>query len=667
MFRNRKLGFITSGLVFSLVHTSVALAAYDNYRVTSNFQDRDAFLASIDDFDARERDLNAVLVTPTGQWMVISGAEIDRSSAFSSAMASSIQTKLNAGRRVVAGDCSESDACVVVYDDWSTTTRNTVPSCVASIVGDYEDEGWVIRDIEITDNACLILGTGNLATYSTSLDPELQRAVYDRRASGRSIDSVTVGFNQEWALVAGHNPMYSGIPDRLVTRLQTQAKDTERKADTLVLGVNGDYLWYSGHNDSTSTASQIGAIEYDLGPSQTTNIWTRMEELGVTGASVALITNTSEGPAVSTARGYGNRRADADLPILARTPFSLASLSKYLGAVVVADQIEGDSQVSRNTNLLTTAALPASGALKTWVSVGQDGTSAFRESLPATMGGGSPVATLSSFTLNTLMTHTARIVSEDDGSSLVRKGLWSANNSRATVDWLYGRQCSSASCSTYGNSVWQINTPALTYDYDSANYLVAQAYIEDRTGVSAHTNLTNRLFTPVGMPDSSSRINLGTALQSEIAWKHSTAGTPDADMANSAWVFGGGTFASSVDYANAMIVALNQGLAANGTRVLEAATVNDLFLAEPSGNPVRRGWGVDFDRSVSSIGEGTDEAFRHGGSQGGTRTAMCGNPTDNEGIVVLVNLGGDNAQQLIDEILAAYVKRVSWKAGSDCK
>jgi CubicO group peptidase (beta-lactamase class C family) len=265
------------------------------------------------------------------------------------------------------------------------------------------------------------------------------------------------------------------------------------------------------------------------------------------------------------------------------------------------------------------------------------------------------------------MTHTARIVSEDDGSSLVRKGLWSANNSRATVDWLYGRQCSSASCSTYGNSVWQINTPALTYDYDSANYLVAQAYIEDRTGVSAHTNLTNRLFTPVGMPDSSSRINLGTALQSEIAWKHSTAGTPDADMANSAWVFGGGTFASSVDYANAMIVALNQGLAANGTRVLEAATVNDLFLAEPSGNPVRRGWGVDFDRSVSSIGEGTDEAFRHGGSQGGTRTAMCGNPTDNEGIVVLVNLGGDNAQQLIDEILAAYVKRVSWKAGSNCK
>jgi hypothetical protein len=78
---------------------------------------------------------------------------------------------------------------------------------------------------------------------------------------------------------------------------------------------------------------------------------------------------------------------------------------------------------------------------------------------------------------------------------------------------------------------------------------------------------------------------------------------------------------------------------------------------------VARGWGVDFNGEPT---EGSDAPFFHSGGQPGTATHMCGNPTDNEGIVVLVN-SRDNVKPLINEILAAYLSKVSWKSGTTCR
>ena len=636
-------------------------ASYTHFRVTETFNDREELQNSLDDFDARERDLDAVLFTKSKEWLIVSGTEIDRSTNFPAGMANTIQLRLNSGRRVVAGDCHDDNACAVIYDNWTATTHGTLPSCVSSILTKYKINGWDIKDIEVTAASCVFLGTDREATYSSNLDPELKSAIYDRRASGRDIESLAIGFNQEWALVAGHNPMYSGVTERFADRLNEQAHNSDYKADMIALGPNGTYLWYSGHKESKSTASEIGVIEYGLASGDT--IWQRMESLDIPGVSVAIIKNTVEGPEVSIARGYGRRRADGDLAILAKTPFALASLSKYLGALTVVDQLEADAGMTRTTNLFTADILPNNGQLHTWRNTGHNADSGFAQSLPATIRGNNVRAQLTNtITLDRLMVHTANIVSELDGSSIVEQPQWANNNQRATSDWLFGRSCRNG-CASFSNSVWQVDRANLTFDYDSGNYLVVQGYLEDRTGVDVHTNLQNRLFTPVGMANTSSRINLSSDLQQQVAWCHD-GNVPQANMGNSAWPLAGGIWSSSEDYANAMIVALNQGVAANGTRILNAASVNNFILNNPPGQTTARGWGVDFDGLTAA--EGTFETFAHSGGSNGTRALMCGNPSLNQGIVILVNSDSADARTLIDEIATAYLSKVNWNSEGLC-
>jgi len=166
------------------------------------------------------------------------------------------------------------------------------------------------------------------------------------------------------------------------------------------------------------------------------------------------------------------------------------------------------------------------------------------------------------------------------------------------------------------------------------------------------------------MPDTFSRIALSTTQQTEIAWKHSGS-TPQTFLLNSAWPLAGGIWSSAQDYANAMIVALNTGSAANGAQILTATTNRNRILRSPTGSGMTRGWGVDFE-GVTSVEEGTNRPFWHNGSSSGARTHMCANPTTNQGIVILVNSDAAGANTLINEILAAYLARMSWASGFDC-
>lgn len=655
--------FISTAL--ALFNSSYANANYAHFMNISDFKNKTELKLAIENFDSNQVPINASLFTPGGEWMLISGKTTVRSEGFSNTFARSITASLQVGKRVVAGDCSEKNACVVVYSDWSSSVLNegNVPDCFSDLITRYRDNAWRLKDVEITADSCVVLAEDGEARYSTNLDAELRNAIFDRRASGRSIDSLTIGFKKEWALVSDHNPMYSGIPQGFINVLNDRARNSTFSADMIALGSDDNYLWYSGHTDSTSTTSKIGAIEYDLLNGD--SIWKRMNALKIPGVSVALIENTANGPEVVTARGYGLRRADDDLPILARTPFALASLSKYLGALTVADQVESDAGVTQTTNLFTANVLPANGQLQIWKKAGENADSDFAKNLPNTIGGNNLRATLKNITLDRLMVHTSGIVGELGGSSMVEQPEWADNNSQPTSTWLFGRSCRDG-CAKYANSVWQVDTANLNFDYHSANYLVAQGYLEDRTGQDVHTNLKNRLFDRVDMPDSSSRIELNNARQKEVAWRHD-GNTPQAPMKNSAWPLGGGIFSSSVDYANAMIVIMNQGVAANGTRILSANSVNDLFLNRPVGQTVSRAWGIDFGSNVASIAEGTNEPFSHGGLNDGTRTLMCGNPTKNQGIVILVNSDSDEAKTLINEIADAYLAKVDWDSEAVCR
>ena len=663
-----------------LLVTSTAIA--NNARKLSNFKSATNLANAIDAWDGTGTKIDAFMVSTDGDWLLTVGGAINRSSGFSDSLFTKIQTKLGNGRRAVAADCNEVGGCVVVYDDFSSSTLNTadIPSCFASQLANFEAHGWPIQDVEITESGCVFIGTGGQATHSNNLDPELQKAILDRKTAGRSIEALAIDFNQEWALIADHNPMSSVLSNSaLGATLRNRASASSKKTNLLVMGLGTDYIVQGVTNDPRSTTTPIGNIEWNLG-SGSDSIWDRMEALKVTGLSIAVITRTASGPTIKWARGYGRRRADGDLPILGTTPFALASMSKYLGGLTLASQVSADSGVSSTTDIFSGNILPSTGAVKQWEAKGEEqptgsctniadgATGAFKCNLSNPLAGAAPLLNLRKpITLDCLLTHTCSVVGET-ASPPIPMNLWSANSTQSTLTWLLGRRCGSSSCNAYGSQVWQNLTPG-TYDYASANYLVAQAYLEDRTGNSAGAELKSRVLDPIGMPNTVSGVSLSASFQADTAWKHSSANVVDTTLPTTPWVFAGGIWSSAIDYANAMIVALNQGKAANGTQVLTAATVNKVLLNQPPFCVKPRGWGVWFENSIGA-GEGTNRAFFHGGSKTGVRAHMCGNPTADEGIVILMNLGGANAITLRDEILSAYLAKVTssrWRSTENCK
>lgn len=637
------------------------------------------FRSTLRDLDrAADRDLDAVLITPKGDWLVVAGRVAAHSAGFAPGLLFDVKERLARNRRVSAGDCNELGSCVIVFDDGSASQSAPahVPACFAKMLADHEKSHGAISDVEITGTSCVFLDTKGGATWSVALERELARALEDRKQAGRAIESLAIGFQHEWALVAGHDPMYVRAPPGLRGVLESRSRGTH-VAQTIALGPGSDYLWYAARRLETrgpatgaGAAARLHAVEWELGEDRKTNLWQRMDQLGVTGVSVALIENGSSGPVVDVARGYGRRRADKDAPVLARTPFALASMSKMLGAIATASQLEderGPRSIDAGTDLIYTPNMSSKGTLRRWQAIGENERSAFRQALPGDLGGDDPLAKLHiGITLDCLMVHRCRMASARDGSSTVRRGLWAANDARPTLDWLLGRQCTDDTCEPFGNPVWQVATDPGNFDYDSADYLLVQAYVEDRTGRSAHANLEERVFKPAGMVDSQSHIAIGAQFLEDAAWRHTNPGETDADMESSAWPFAGGVWSSSVDYAHAMIVLLDEGRAAGGTRVLKKESVRDHLLTAPKMFPHHWAWGVELDGGTSA-GESTDRAFFHGGVQDGAQTYMCGNPTKNEGIVVLTNLGGEDARTLTDEIVAAYLSKAGWKSSLDCR
>jgi hypothetical protein len=70
----------------------------------------------------------------------------------------------------------------------------------------------------------------------------------------------------------------------------------------------------------------------------------------------------------------------------------------------------------------------------------------------------------------------------------------------------------------------------------------------------------------------------------------------------------------------------------------------------------------------NNAGEGTNRAFFHGGSHGGrARTWMCGNPTRDEGIVILINADTAGVSAFINEVLDAFTSAMGWPSTLNCR
>ena len=615
------------------------------WRVTSNFLSRDLLIDVLTYLDQNDEDIDAMATAPNGAWTVVSGTARWYSGNFPLEPRAAIGGFLSAGKRLIAIDFNESGGWVVVAED-DEAYGGPIPVGLADKIAQYRTNGWQIQDVDITDNGYVVVGSGNLVSWTASLDNTLESVLSDRIASKRKVRQVDIGFDGRWMVAADQESATEGVSTQLTDRLRAMA-ESRRFISRFMFGLGNNYVVYSHGLAAPGPASPIEAIEYDVG-GQT--IWEAMNGANIPGLSIALIKDN----AVSYARGYGRLNAAEQTPVIAKTPFDLASLSKYLGALTTL-KLADQGEVSIGQDILN-----APGpSVANWKWLGENPAVAAAYGMPAT-----PLPP--GVTLGRLMQHRAGIKDQGESPS-AHPNHWALfENSSQTLAGLFGYVCwSSGACSYPGTEwTWTTSVPGGAGDYASRNYLLVQAVDEDATGKRAVELLEDLITTPLGLSNTSGRVPLASGFEARAAWPHNSAGTPRSVRSLYPHTFAGGIFASASDYARMLILALNQGKDEDGVQRISSGRINQML----NGVETNAGFGLFFEGGKDAL-EGSDRAFRHTGSHSaGARTRMCGSPTRDEGIVILTNAAKTTAVDVVlDAIFEKFARVMNWPGALDCR
>ena len=640
--------------LFSTSNTSFA----GQWRQTGSFEDRSELNNRLNSLVNSGAKVDGFAQRPDGNWLLVSGQNVWSSNGFPTWFYNHVNNYVQAGNSVKGADCNAAGACIVVYQNWAWHQLGYgVPSSVKDRIEHFESKGWSIRDLEMTNSGYVILGKGT-RYFAEGLPSGLNKALKDSHKANRKIRDVSIGFENEWALIAGHNPMYRGISTKLANRLNSISNSNGRLRE-LMLARDGNYFVYTRGTEGGINSRPISAIEWGLGDAGDTNIWQRMNELNVPGVSIALVEPNGRGAKVSYARGYGLKKSDEyDRHVLSDTPFPLASLSKYLGALTTLRYAYSNG-VSITQNVFD---LVESGQIHTWRNIGNNNVWNDLYDIPDNNLN-------ENITLSSLMSHTANFPKV--GESRIPKEYWSDAENLSTLNWLLGWHCKSGSgCQQTSNSaIWQMyypdGDPLLEGEflYSNPGYMVLQATMEDLSGLDAANLIDTYLFQNLDLTSANAKINKSNGYLNKAAWMHGDE--PGASWFSHRNIFASNIYISGGDYAKAMIIALNEGRDQNDDFFLPSATVDSLLTQQGIEDSVGNyGYGVFLDDNAV---EGSDQDFDHGGSfNDRVRTKMCGNPSTNEGIVILINSGTDGAKKLIDEITQAYLDKVNWPKGMNC-
>ena len=649
-----KKGSLLMTLIFAVIAPFSANAA--QWRNISGLQNSSHLGDFLTEMVTSGKDVHGFAHTPGGKWILAYDNHLSASAGFPSQFFNEILSYVQAGNKVAAADCNGNGACIVIYDNWGYHRMGSIPSSLTERIKAFKNKGWKIRDVELTNNGYVLLGPGNVVGWGGTTNG-LGKALKDTHKAKRIIRDLAVGFDNEWAFMAGHNPMYKDIPAAVINKLDHIAKSSGRLRH-ISFARDGRYFVHTRGSDVPSNNSSIAQIEWGLGSDGTTNIWERMSELEIPGASIAIIEPGTHNPKVSVTRGYGlKKEGENGGAVLTTTPFALASLSKFLGALTALSAASHNG-INIDGNVFNEA---GSGQLTNWRDIGNDNDLNDTYGIPNTnLSGG--------ITLRRLLSHTAGFPRR--GVPRINVKHFDLAAEQPTIWWLLGLQCSSASedaCTLPGNNyVWQEAPAGSQYDYSNDGYMVVQAFIEDITGMDIHEFLDYQLFGTLGMKSARSEINKPDSYLAKSAWQHGEDG-PAADWTAHAPILASNIYSSSADYAKAMILALNGGVNTENETIIPFEFIDALLQRQDYDGGTRTspyGFGIQLDNSATEF---TDQDFFHGGDfTNRAKTFMCGNPTRDQGIVVLLNSGAPNAGRLIGEIRRAYVDAVGWPSGVTC-
>ncbi|MDR0225946.1 MAG: serine hydrolase [Burkholderiaceae bacterium] len=347
-------------------------------------------------------------------------------------------------------------------------------------------------------------------------------------------------------------------------------------------GCNGEISWGDPIDPPTSERVQRALDALDG------LVREQMRRTGVPGVAVAVV---SEGRVVH-ARGHGLRRADASLPVDADTVFQLASLSKPVGATVVAQQV-GQGRVAWDTRVQQ--------GLPWWTLA--DADQARR------------------LTVGDMYAHRSGLPGQA-GDLLEELGY----DQRQVFDRL---------------RYLPLRPVGTQYAYSNFGLTAGAEAVAALAGQPWATLSQQALYGPLGMVQTSSRFADFEARPNRAAghrrvdgrWQPGLVRRPDAQSA------AGGVSSTVRDMARWMLMLLDEGRF-EGRRVVDAqalrAAMSPQMLQSPAGNgePARY-YGYGFNVGVS---EGGRTTYGHSGAfSAGSATAFTIVPDLRLGIVVLTN------------------------------
>lgn len=633
---------LTTTALLGCALASQTARAHSHYRLTTNFDDRTLLQTTIGDLQAAHTNIDDLAFGPGGEWMIVADDVIYRSASIPAAMVTKVQQYIDSGRTIDAIAIAPNGSWVVAADDWFFRSAGApMGPQLQDVVKNRQNAGHQIDEIVFTPGGgFIVLSEGY--THGQAVNSNLFAALEDADASKRRSRRIAIGDDGRWILLGENWSAQGNISSTQQTQLKTFQRN-ETSIDHIGLGVGDDHFFYSHNTAVLKPALPMRNLEYSLVDENgiTKNVWQRMNDLGVPGLSVAVIHNG----VVQWARGYGEMAFDDQRFVRASTPFAVASLSKYVSALVAMRRRNANA-IEFNTDARTMA-VDGFTNMSFWKYFGES-DDFYDTPLPA------------GITLNRLLSHTASMNQNENAPD--GWGGYIDGAEVSTLEILLGYGCDGAPCGTMNKTVWHdpaLGAPTTTYQYSNSGYEVMRAMLEDIDGLEFEDIAQNEVLGPLGMTNSTFQQPLTASFAARSAPPVNGAGNAMTRKSYQ-WIAGGGLYASAGDYAKAVAVLVNLA-DTHASGFLDLAETSEMLQDQAPGSD-RYGLGIDLSQTQVSAASGL---FFHGGYLPNySRSSMIGWPADRSGVVIITNDGSTSGERLVCEIEKAFL--VSKGLGGGC-
>ena len=625
-------GLLILALYLSSVMLAAPASAHAAYWSTSGIRDSASLKSTLLDLRDRHEDIDELAVTWDGEWIVVADSEIHHSRQFPSSPLAKVREYCAAGLEIDAVAFTPSGHWAVVAEDhlWRSNALPEV-GLLTRKIQERQSAGKRITELAFTsDNRGWSIVSGSWA-YSKNVPGDFYEAILERHKSQRTVKNISFGRGGAWVLVADQWFASSDLSEAMAGRLRSWLRG-ELEIDHAVLGPQASFLLY-GEKYRPDLRDRIQYIENSLGPDDK-NIYQRMQELNIPGVSLAVV----DGDDVVYARTYGNLKSGTQSWVRSSSPFAAGSISKLIASAGMMSHIEG-SPVNLSYQLAN-----FHGDVEDWIHLGRLHPEIFgtSDNLPLDIR------------IWQLLSHTANM-----NNNSIEIDPEYLQGSLTTLGTLLGYFCDRAGCGFgRGKHAWYDSSIGTgrhgeTFSYSNKGFLVAQAILETSSGQNFEDLIEENLLAPLGMKDSAFSMDLPSDLSQRAASWHNKDGRPIPRhfIPNSA---AGGLYTTPTDYAQFVIMLLNDGRSANGARIISPDSVDSILTNRAPGYPdeFQYGFGVEL---LSS------RTFAHGGAVKGGSSCFEGDRDFGEAIVMMTNapfskIGG----RLMQEIRQAFREAYRW-------